>query len=108
MLLGLFCISEPKLLTEKPNKLDYQQANSDQLFRFIKTHIRSRWTILLLLNLMIYEKRFPLLSFLKSIFYSQYKPEKVNFDIINNELFEIKNTETIDVLIPTIGRKKYL
>ena len=108
MLLGLFCISEPKLLTEKLNKLDFQQANSDQLFRFIKTHIRARWTFLLLLNLLVYEKRFPFLSFIKSFFYSQYKPEKVNFDLLNQELSEIKKTDTIDVLIPTIGRKKYL
>ena len=108
MLLGLFCISEPKLLIGKSSDLKFQRANSDQLFRFIKTHIRARWTFLLLLNLMIYEKRFPFLSFLKSIFYNQYKPENVNFDIINNELFDIKKTEKIDVLIPTIGRKKYL
>lgn len=106
---GLFCYSEPKLLRGKPRINDSKQANRRLLFRFVKQHYKTRWMFLLLLNFLVYEKKLPLLSFLSGLCYRRrtFSPH------ILDEI-EIKSTrqtvqqKTIDVIIPTIGRKKYL
>ena len=103
--LGLQCYSNPNLLKEK-NVLSVRKLpdSTSQIFRFVKQHYKFRWVFLLFLNFMIYEKKIPFLAFFKSFFYK--KKEKLNF--LDLELPIEKFQEEIDVLIPTIGRKKYL
>lgn len=64
---------------------------------------------MMFLNLMIYERQFPLVPFLHAYFFKNRKKKKTNLDAINvsSSLSTVDNS-TIDVIIPTIGRKDYL
>lgn len=109
--LGLLCYSEPSLLIEDISFNDFKAPKASQysLFKFIKQHYRTRWVFLMLLDLLIYEKRFQLLPFLFSFGFAKIKPQK--YDLTTITYFKhsgIDSTDTIDVLIPTIGRKQYL
>ena len=62
MPLGLFCYSEPKLLTEKIT-IKRESASIYTLFKFVKQHYKISWVFLLLLNLIIYRKQLAVNSF---------------------------------------------
>lgn len=106
---GLFCYSEPELLK---GFLSLNQKNKKRiyiLFRFVKQHYKTRWVFLLFLNLFLYERKIAFLPLVFSLFYSDRK-------LTNNLLASIQiqstkkviDDKTIDVIIPTIGRKNYL
>lgn len=104
MSLGLFCYSEPRLLTKK-NNFKSKKASSKQLFQFVGQHYKPIWKFLLFLNLLLYQKKLsviPLFSSLmtKKLLFSRELENKVDTISIFNE--------EIDVIIPTIGRKQYL
>jgi GT2 family glycosyltransferase len=106
--LGLLCYSEPKLL-KKNTELDVPKATAFTLFRFVKQHYKTRWLFLLLLNLLVYEKRLPLLAFLNALSFKCRKNNKIDLDVIHvQSIRTITEKATIDVIIPTIGRKNYL
>jgi glycosyltransferase involved in cell wall biosynthesis len=108
MPLGLLCYSEPKLLLENEIRLISKPSNLI-LFRFVKQHYRTRWIFLLFLNLMIYEFRFPLLALLRSFTFKNRNNNNISLDSIKvNSSLKVINSGTIDVIIPTIGRKEYL
>lgn len=106
---GLFCYSEPKLLLQKNTSVTTNKSNLFEFFKFTKQHYRTRWIFLLFFNLFLFEKKFPLLPFVISLFYKRrnFNPELLNKIPLesNKKLIE---QGTIDVLIPTIGRKEYL
>ena len=111
MPLGLFCYSEPQLLksTAVPLNDDSETASTATLFKFVKQHFKTRWVFLLLLDFWMYEKKLPLLSFLKSFIFSKLQVDdytQQNFPLLSNPGITIE--DTIDVLIPTIGRATYL
>ncbi len=109
MPLGLQCYSEPKLLTGKPAVFAAKQANVQVLFRFVKQHYKTRWVFLLMLNLMLYEKRFPVMAFLSTLFYRKRKlPSGALDGIAVQSSRPVVDQKTIDVVIPTMGRKEYL
>ena len=109
MPLGLLCYSEPKLLNAFEGSIVYTQTSIYTLFKFVKQHYKMRWQILLFLNLMVFEKQFPLLPFIFSIFYKNRKNNKLHLDTIPvQSTLKTTSDRTIDVIIPTIGRKKYL
>lgn len=105
---GLFCYSAPQLINKTTEVIQKDKGNKFLLFRFVKQHYRARWTLLLFLNLFLYEKKIALLPFLSSFFYSR-RTLKGDLDKIaiksTNKVCEL---ETIDVIIPTIGRKEVL
>lgn len=68
MILGLFCYSEPQLLLKNELNVKTQNANLFVLFRFVKQHFKKRWLILLFLQLVIFEKKTPILPLLYSVF----------------------------------------
>ena len=108
MPLGLLCYSEPKLLKQQGALLT-PQATLGTLFRFVRQHYKTHWVFLLLLNLMVYERKFPLFPFLFSFFYKKRSTNRVSLDSIVVQSFQkVIDWTTIDVIIPTIGRKKYL
>lgn len=108
MPLGLFCYSEPKLL-QGLEKGSIPQASMYTLFRFVRQHYKKRWTLLLLLNRIIYERRFPFGAFLYAGFFKNRNKNGINLDAIAvNSSLEVVEKATIDVVIPTIGRKRYL
>lgn len=105
---GLICTSEPELLIKitvtKPNV----RASSFTLFKFVKQHYKTRWFFLLIFHFLVYEKHFPLFSFLFCLFFK--KRNNIVFDFANIQVQSMTITSTIsyDVIIPTIGRKEYL
>ena len=109
IMIGLFCYSEPKLILRKKSLVSANKSNLFELFKFTKQHYRLRWVFLLFFNLFLFEKKFPLLPFLLSLF---YKKRKLNPELLNK--IPLESTKkliqhgTIDVLIPTIGRRDYL
>lgn len=104
---GLLCYSAPSLLLNQTKSTNVK-ANSFQLFRFVKEHYRSRWVFLLFLNLLIFEKRIAFLPLITSFFYKQLKISENVLDTISIQSKNQFENKTIDVIIPTIGRKKYL
>ncbi len=110
MLAGLFCYSEPLLLSNNTQELkENRQANNYLLFRFVKQHYKKRWLLLLFLNLLLFEKQFPLLPLCYALFYRSRKKIQFNLDAITvQSSLKTIDKKTIDVIIPTIGRKEYL
>ena len=106
---GLLCYSEPKLLVQKSASKEIPKSNFPELFKFAKQHYRTRWIFMLFFNLFLFEKKLPLMPFLFSLFYSKRKfnPELLNQIPLESNKENIENG-TLDVLIPTIGRKEYL
>ncbi|MGL2988085.1 glycosyltransferase family 2 protein [Flavobacterium sp. RSSA_27] len=108
MPLGLFCYSEPKLFKTFP---EYYQPKATiyTLFQFVYQHYKTRWLFLLLFNLMVYEKRLPIFAFLKALLYKKRNNRAISLDsIVVQSSKEVVHEATIDVIIPTIGRKNYL
>jgi glycosyltransferase involved in cell wall biosynthesis len=105
---GLFCYSAPKLLTENKLSKNGFKSSSYELFKFIKAHYRTRWVYLTLFNYLVYEKQLLVLPFLRSFFTSKkISPpalEYLQLAVDNNIVDDI----SLDVVIPTIGRKQYL
>lgn len=109
MILGLLCYSEPQLLVKNGPQPNPQKANLFVLFRFVKQHYKKRWIVLLFLNLLVFEKRFPILPFLYSLFFKSRKKTVLHLDAIPvQSTLTVADKKTIDVIIPTIGRKNYL
>lgn len=110
MPLGLLCYSEPKLLKSGQLKSIPQSKGSIYtLFRFVKQHYKIQWVFLLLLNLVLYERKFPVLPLFLSLFYKNRKNNTINLDsIIVQSSRKVIDTITVDVIIPTIGRSDYL
>jgi glycosyltransferase involved in cell wall biosynthesis len=108
MPLGLLCYSEPKLLVKTPI-LGASTTSVFTLFKFVKQHYKTRWIFLLLLNLMVYEFRLPFLALFYALFFKNRNKlpiSLVSIPVQSNKTMVQK--ATIDVIIPTIGRKKYL
>lgn len=101
---GLFCYSEPRLLKQ----IEIVEEPKSNLFCFVKNFYKKRWLFILLFNKFIYENQWLLKPFFKSIIRTRFSKKSVNFDDIcvksKNKLGEF----SIDVIIPTIGRKDYL
>jgi len=110
MPLGLFCYSEPRLLVNKEEIVNNdKKQNLYILFRFAKQHYKKRWVLLLFLNLLLYEKRIAIFPVLYSLFFKKRKLSKHKVGVIHVQSFlHLIEQKTMDVIIPTIGRKKYL
>lgn len=105
---GLLCYSEPRLLKQQTASIS-AKTNPYTLFRFVKQHYKTQWVFLLLLNLFLYERKVPLLPFLFSLFYKNRTKLNINFDTIKVQSSKkVIDKATVDVIIPTIGRKTYL
>lgn len=108
MPLGLLCYSEPKLLSGN-YPIIISKSSGFKLFKFVKQHYKTRWIFLLFLNLMIYEYKFPLLAFIYSCFFRNRTKSNIDINkIVASSTVAVQNKTTIDVIIPTIGRKEYL
>ncbi|PWA09950.1 glycosyltransferase family 2 protein [Flavobacterium laiguense] len=108
MSLGLLCYSEPKLLVKAQIKVT-SSASVFTLFKFVKQHYKTRWIFLLLLNILLYERRFLFFAFIFALFFKNRNRCSISLASIpvqsNRHIVE---RATIDVIIPTIGRKQYL
>jgi len=105
---GLFCYSVPELLLNNPEPRSQNKGTLFELFQFVKQHYKLGWVYLLFFCFIIYERKFPLFQLLNSL---RYRKHDKDFDFNN---FVIKSSrrlvqkKDVDVIIPTIGRKKYL
>ncbi|ULC60580.1 glycosyltransferase family 2 protein [Flaviramulus sp. BrNp1-15] len=104
---GLFCYSEPRLLINNDSYFPNNQASFYNLFKFVKQHYRSIWSILLLINVVIYDKKFPVLAFIRTFFEKKIK-FSLTFHLESLKNQKVNEFTTIDVIIPTLGRKNYL
>lgn len=109
MLEGLLCYSNPLLLINNSKINEKHKRNNFMLFRFVKQHYRTRWVFLLFLNFGLYERKFPVFPLIFSLFYKKRNLrenllDKIEVDSTRKNISE----KTIDVIIPTIGRKVYL
>lgn len=108
MPLGLFCYSEPRLLQKKTDYIQ-KQASIYELFRFVNQHYKSVWKYLLFLNLILYNKKIKVIPLLQSMLICKKKYKKeIHFNDVTLEVNHDFQEETIDVIIPTMGRKQYL
>lgn len=104
--LGLFCYSEPQLLYSEVNYKAVEASNY-VLFQFVKQHYKFVWKYLLFLDVFLFERNVLIRPLIQSFFYKNSNYHKpIQFED-NVEEYNLKN-KTIDVIIPTIGRKKYL
>ena len=106
---GLFCYSEPKLLQENTSVIvETQQASISDLFLFVKQHYKWVWVFFLSISYFVYEKKIVLFPLLKSLFFKQLSTG-LNLEVLSVQSTKtISDIKTIDVIIPTIGRKQYL
>ncbi|WP_366184773.1 glycosyltransferase [Flavobacterium ovatum] len=108
MPLGLLCYSEPKLL-KKSTSYKGNIASIGTIFKFVKQHYKIQWIFLLMLNQLLYEKKFSVFPFFFSLWFQPRKATAINLENIKVQSSKQEfRLETIDVVIPTIGRKKYL
>ncbi|AUC22796.1 hypothetical protein BTO15_12170 [Polaribacter sejongensis] len=105
---GLCCCSEPKLL-KKINPINTPKASKVVLYKFVKQHYKSVWLFLLFFNELIFDKKFNLLPLINAFFYRRKKNVKIDLSSIEiNSTLKLLKNNTIDVLIPTLGRKEHL
>lgn len=106
---GLFCYSEPNLLkTVTKISLKTPQVSKQVLFKFVKQHYKWVWVFFLSWCYAIYERKISVYSVINSLF---YKKLKMNFNLEEIKIQSFKKivqNKTVDVIIPTIGRKQYL
>jgi GT2 family glycosyltransferase len=104
---GLFCYHEPKLIT-KTFTINQAIQSQFELYRFVKQNYKFQWLFLLFFNQIIYKRYFQILPFLNALFYKRLKMDNklaFNCSKIDKSFEELPS---IDVVIPTIGRKNSL
>ncbi|MCP4055707.1 MAG: glycosyltransferase family 2 protein [Mesoflavibacter sp.] len=105
---GLFCYSSPNLLLTHKEVTNNKAASTATLFKFVKEHYKWVWAFYLALAYLVYERKLMLFSLLKSLVYKQLKRD-LSLDTVEVKSFKSTVQEkTVDVIIPTIGRKPYL
>lgn len=106
---GIFCYSEPQLLQSQPVSLPTPKANLFQIFRFTRQHYKTRWVFLLFFNLILFEKRWAIFPLLGCFWYRKRRVSGNQWESVSlTSVKKIVSSGTIDVLIPTIGRKDFL
>ena len=107
---GLFCYSEPRLIRGLDKVFEKKtSASLSVLFRFVRQHYKTRWLLLLLVNFIIYQHRLPLLSFVYALRFrkrSWILPDFSGIQVQSTK--KVVEKGSLDVIIPTIGRKEYL
>lgn len=105
---GLFCYSDPRLLNGESSAMS-SPATDYTLFRFVGEHYKKVWIALLWLNMVCYEKKWVVLPPIIALFHKRRRFDKKVFDTIQVQRQPRPTlAKTLDVLIPTFGRKKYL
>ena len=107
---GLFCYSEPKLLNDDTGVLTPSVTTSRRkLFKFIKQHYKAQWVLFTFCCFLLFEHKFPFLSCSNSLFIPKKKLNSSGIDGLTiHSTKEVSSTNHYDVIIPTMGRKKYL
>ncbi|WP_010231906.1 glycosyltransferase family 2 protein [Gillisia marina] len=106
---GLFCYSAPDLIKlGKRSSLEYT-ATKNELFSFVFQHYKSFRVVVLFWCIFKYDKEVPLFFFIASFFRSKFFKKRIDLsDIFINSKRIFTNSNTLDVIIPTIGRTQHL
>ncbi|WP_300438506.1 glycosyltransferase family A protein [Christiangramia sp.] len=106
---SLFCYNEPDLVKANSKNFYQSQASISQLFNFVAQHYKKEWLVVLFFCYIKYEKQLPLWSFIKSYFKRSWFHREIDLSDFKVILKRTKDLgDTIDVIIPTIGRPEYL
>ena len=106
---GLFCYSAPGLVSQTSDKKPKTTATSSQLFSFVYRYYNTIWTSVLFWCHWKYENEFSLKAYLQAFLEEKCFLQKVDLSAIKIQSNKISETSTsIDVIIPTMGRSKYL
>jgi GT2 family glycosyltransferase len=108
MPLGLFCYSNPKFLKQIPIENNNQKESIFLLFKFVKQHYKSVWVFNLFMCFVLFEKRFPIFPFLNALFFKRNSIKKYLNPLDYKSTKSAELNQTLDVIIPTIGRKGHL
>ena len=82
-----------------------QKMSSQCLFRFVRQHYKKRWLFLLPFQQLVFEKRCTFFYALLALFHAKHH---VSYAPKTGDIVGKEHRDSIDVLIPTMGRKKYL
>lgn len=107
---GLFCYSAPGLVVKRPSgKITKPTATTGQLFSFGYQYYNTLWITVLFWCYCRYENKFPIKAYLGAFLKKKYFLQKVDLSTIKVQSHRIPETSnSIDVIIPTMGRPKYL
>ena len=109
MKIGLICNSQPNLLLEKSPEIVNKKTSNFILAKFISQHFRIRWLFILFLCKLIFEKKIFIFPVIRVAFNkNRILKEGLLKDVLVNSTLQTSVTNELDVIIPTIGRKKYL
>ena len=105
---GLFCYSDPALTNAAANTKPVPVASYRELFAFVRQHYTGSWTSVLLWCLWKYERKLKLWSFFTAFFQKKNFREEVDLSAFIPKASKNMISTSIDVIIPTLGRKPYL
>jgi len=106
---GLFCYSAPGLVRQTSDRKPETTATSIQLFSFVYRYYKTIWLSVLFWCHWKYENKFPLNAYLKAFLEEKCFLQKIDLSAIKIQSNKISETSnSIDVIIPTMGRPKYL
>lgn len=105
---GLFCYSAPSLV-KRSEKFIETTATVTDIFTFVYAHYKTIRIFVLFWCYFKYEKSIPIYPLFTALFYRKYFNRKIDFSGIEiSSSRVIPDTKTIDVIIPTMGRREYL
>lgn len=106
---SLFCYSAPGLIKKLPQEDPEPVASSKEEFSFVYSHYKRVWVFLLFWCKVKYEKKVPVTGFLTSFWQKNYFQKKVDLSSFKiQSAKKIEAADTVDVIIPTFGRPKYV
>lgn len=108
---GLFCYSDPRFFPARlKNKFSPQPvADIPELFSFAYMHYKSVRVLLLFWCFLKFEKSLPIYSLIRSFFRKKYFLKEIDLKSLKNKgSIKSSKLESVDVIIPTLGRREYL
>ncbi|MEP0263925.1 glycosyltransferase family A protein [Dokdonia sp.] len=106
---GLLCYHEPRLLQATYKENSIKKASIQSQYAFVKEHFKVQWLFFMLLCHIRYENKRPFIACLSALLFVRKKNVLVEIKSIPIQSTKnIINDFDVDVIIPTLGRKKYL
>ena len=105
---GLFCYSEPRLLRDTNLIVKSRAMTTFELFKFVKQHHKWVWVCFLALACFVFEQKNYLLPLLNALKFKRRSPYKSVQKMDVKSTRKIVESQTVDVIIPTMGRADYL
>ncbi|SHO64464.1 GT2 family glycosyltransferase [Algoriphagus zhangzhouensis] len=105
---GLLCYQEPRLLKDDAPSIEESTLQGSAIYRFVWDEIAPKWAYFLCLCQLIYEKKLAFGSLTKAIISSKYSNKILKELSQRPQALPVEPEITVDVLIPTLGREKYV